>query len=231
MPFREGGTPCERRRVNPCTYSLRQSFPSPWRRRGARRKAQTVSRKDFTRCGGLAAGIEMKTASGTVRQDLKRLGEPVFRFDDPARRTFDGTMWVWCDSGRPWATVTVTKHPSPAGGHHWLTELTSLAPGPISATIRGRCVAALRDGGPDAEVLQGAGPGSGRDEQAQADENWRDRSKPMKRTSPAAKQPSTATSFASSLARSPVRRRGIRFDRRSDVHHCVRQEPGNRDAR
>ncbi len=86
---------------------------------------------------GLAAGVAMETASGSVHQNLKRLDEPVYRFDDPARRTSDGTMWVWCDSGRPSAAVTVTKHSSPAGGHHWLTELTSLAPGPSSATIEG----------------------------------------------------------------------------------------------
>ncbi len=83
----------------------------------------------------LAAGVAMETASGSVHRNLKRLDEPVYRFDDPARRTFDGTMWVWCDSGRPSATMTVTKHASPKGGHHWLTELTSLAPGPLSATI------------------------------------------------------------------------------------------------
>ena len=86
---------------------------------------------------GFAAGIAMETASGPVPQKLERLDEPVYRFDDPARRTFDGTMWVWCDSGRPTATVTVTKHRSPGGGFHWLTELTSLAPGPISAKIEG----------------------------------------------------------------------------------------------
>jgi hypothetical protein len=83
----------------------------------------------------LAAGVTMETASGTVHQNLKRLDEPLYRFDDPARRTIDGTMWLWCDSGRPSALMTVTKHPSPEGGHHWLTELTSLAPGPMSATI------------------------------------------------------------------------------------------------
>src|SRR5580658_3371828 len=88
---------------------------------------------------GCAAGIAMETASGAAHQNLKRLDEPVYRFDDPARKTFDGTIWVWCDSdsGRPSATVTVTKHRSPGGGFHWLTELTSLAPGPITATIEG----------------------------------------------------------------------------------------------
>jgi hypothetical protein len=85
----------------------------------------------------LAAGVTMETASPGARQKLDRLAEPVYRFDDAARRTSDGTVWVWCHSGRPSAVATFTKHRSPAGGLHWLTELTSLAPEPISATIEG----------------------------------------------------------------------------------------------
>ena len=49
----------------------------------------------------------------------------------------DGTVWVWCRSGRPAALLTLTKHRPPAEGTQWLTELTSLAPGPISATVEG----------------------------------------------------------------------------------------------
>jgi hypothetical protein len=84
-----------------------------------------------------ATGVTMETASPGARDRLERLAEPVYRFDDPARRTADGTVWIWCRSGRPSAVVTVTKHAPPTGGLHWLTELTSLAPGPISATIEG----------------------------------------------------------------------------------------------
>jgi hypothetical protein len=84
-----------------------------------------------------ATGVTIETASPGARDRLERLAEPVYRFDDPARRTADGTVWIWCRSGRPSAVVTVTKHAPPTGGLHWLTELTSLAPGPISATIEG----------------------------------------------------------------------------------------------
>ena len=57
-------------------------------------------------------------------------------------------MWVRCDSARPWAVVTLTKHPSPAGGQHWLTELTSLAPADQPYDRRGGRLAAVRDGAP-----------------------------------------------------------------------------------
>ena len=97
-----------------------------------------MPRSGLRRCGSLAAGVTMETASGTVHQNLKRLDEPVYRFDDPARRTRDGTMWVWCDSGRPYGRDDGDEASHRRkGGHHWLTELTSLAPGPFSATIEG----------------------------------------------------------------------------------------------
>jgi len=85
----------------------------------------------------IATGVTMETPSPGARQPLERLAEPIYRFDDAARRTSDGTIWVWCRSGRPSALVTLTKHNSPVGGLHWLTEMTSLAPGPISAAVDG----------------------------------------------------------------------------------------------
>ena len=61
--------------------------------------------------------------------------EPIYRFDDPARQFSDGTIWAWGRSGRPAALLTLAKERASAGGFQWLAELTSLAPGPISATI------------------------------------------------------------------------------------------------
>ena len=62
-----------------------------------------------------ASGVTIETVSPGARQRLERLAEPVYRFDDAARRTADGTVWVWCDSGRPRAAITLTKHRPPAG--------------------------------------------------------------------------------------------------------------------
>ena len=49
----------------------------------------------------------------------------------------DGTVWVWCRSGRPAALLTLTKDRSPAEGHQWLAELTSLAPARSPPPIEG----------------------------------------------------------------------------------------------
>jgi hypothetical protein len=83
----------------------------------------------------IAGSIAIEQVGQTGSTRLERLPEPVYRFDDPARRFSDGTVWAWCGSGRPAAVLTLSKNRSPEGEIRWLAELTSLAPGPISATI------------------------------------------------------------------------------------------------
>jgi hypothetical protein len=84
-----------------------------------------------------ADGVTMEQTSVNVRRTLERLAEPIYRFDDPARRNSDGTVWAWGRSGRPAAVLTLSKYRSPEGRYRWLAELTSLAPGAISATVQG----------------------------------------------------------------------------------------------
>jgi hypothetical protein len=83
----------------------------------------------------LVDGITVEETAGGGRRQLERLAEPVYRFDDAARHVSDGTVWIWGQSGRPSAVMTLTKHHPPEGELHWLTELTSLAPRPISAAV------------------------------------------------------------------------------------------------
>jgi hypothetical protein len=85
----------------------------------------------------IADGVAVETASPGAHQKLERLAEPIYRFDDPARQYSDGTVWAWCQSGRPVALLTLSKDRSPEEGLRWIAELTSLAPGPISATVPG----------------------------------------------------------------------------------------------
>ena len=85
----------------------------------------------------VADGVTMEQTASGARLGLERLAEPVFRFDDPARQYSDGTVWLWCRSGRPAALLTLSKDRSPAEGLRWIVELTSMAPGPISATVPG----------------------------------------------------------------------------------------------
>jgi hypothetical protein len=83
----------------------------------------------------LADGVTVQTVSQAPQQMLERLAEPVYRFDDPARQFSDGTVWAWGRSGRPAALLTLAKERATDGGYRWLGELTSLAPGPVSAAV------------------------------------------------------------------------------------------------
>jgi len=85
----------------------------------------------------IADSVTVEQSSRGARLKLERLAEPVYRFDDPARQYSDGTVWTWCRSGRPAALLTLSKDRSPEGGFRWIAEMTSLAPGPISATVGG----------------------------------------------------------------------------------------------
>jgi len=83
----------------------------------------------------IADSVKDVTAGPNPRQKLDRLAEPLYRYDDPARRYSDGTVWAWGRSGRPAALLTLTMQPAPASGFSWVVELTSLAPGPVAATF------------------------------------------------------------------------------------------------
>jgi hypothetical protein len=83
-----------------------------------------------------ADGIVVQTGSVPDQQKLERLAEPIYRFDDPARRFSDGSVWAWGRSGRPAALLTLAKERATAGGgYQWLAELTSLASEPVSAVV------------------------------------------------------------------------------------------------
>jgi hypothetical protein len=85
----------------------------------------------------MAEEITMKKTAGAALARLGRLTDPVYRFDDAARHVSDGTVWIWGESGRPSAVMTLTKHRPPSGDNHWLTELTSMASDPITGTVEG----------------------------------------------------------------------------------------------
>jgi hypothetical protein len=66
----------------------------------------------------------------------RRVEEPVFLFDDPARYFADGAIWAWERSGRPVALFTICAFRGRVqpGSVEWLCEWTSVATEPLSAT-------------------------------------------------------------------------------------------------
>src|SRR5262245_31976678 len=51
----------------------------------------------------LARGVTVEAAGGQA----ELIEEPIYRFDDPARRFPDGTIWAFGKTGRPTALLTL----------------------------------------------------------------------------------------------------------------------------
>lgn len=81
----------------------------------------------------MAGEIAMKSPAGGA--SIERLDEPVYRFDDPARKFSDGTVWLYGKSGRPAALVTFSLERARDGHLQWVEELTAISPGKFEAGL------------------------------------------------------------------------------------------------
>src|SRR4051812_9407218 len=66
---------------------------------------------------------------------FERVEDPIYRFDDPARKFSDGTIWAYGKSGRPAALVCFSLEKTPDGHLQWVEELTAISPGKFEARI------------------------------------------------------------------------------------------------
>ncbi len=82
----------------------------------------------------LARAITLAPAPAGTKSDL--ILEPIYRFDDPARRFSDGTIWAFGQSGRPDALLCLSLEKDDRGQLKWIHELTSLSSGPVAAISR-----------------------------------------------------------------------------------------------
>ena len=71
----------------------------------------------------IAQAVQVETGGGTK---VALVEEPAYRWDDPARRFGDGTVWVYGRSGRPAALLTLSLNKNAQSGVEWLHELTAL---------------------------------------------------------------------------------------------------------
>src|SRR4051794_23510019 len=79
----------------------------------------------------MADGVTMETIDGKTA--FARVNEPIYRFDDPARKFSDGTVWAFGKVGRPAALLTFSLEKTPNGDLQWVEEFTSLSSVPIRA--------------------------------------------------------------------------------------------------
>jgi hypothetical protein len=82
----------------------------------------------------LAQAITLVSTPTGTKAEL--ISEPIYRFDDPARRFSDGTIWAFGKSGRPDALLCLSLERNKRGQLRWVHELTSLSGGPVEASSR-----------------------------------------------------------------------------------------------
>ncbi len=85
----------------------------------------------------IAGGVKVETITPAGRVAFEPLAEPIYLWDDPARRVSQGGMFAWGTPGRPAAILAVSVHQKGPDVRYWLCEMTSLAPAPLSAAVPG----------------------------------------------------------------------------------------------
>ena len=84
---------------------------------------------------GIADRVTLHTDASGERRQIARVGEPVYKYVDPARRHANGAVWAWGRSGRPEALLTLSTYHESGGAEAWLYEFTSLAPTPLVGSL------------------------------------------------------------------------------------------------
>jgi hypothetical protein len=80
----------------------------------------------------LARAIRLVPATAGTKSEL--IPDPIYRFDDPARRFSDGTLWAFGKSGRPDALLCLSLEKDDRGRLKWIHELTALSGGAVAAS-------------------------------------------------------------------------------------------------
>jgi hypothetical protein len=101
------------------------------------RLAAQIPAERMKQMRAMADGITIKELRPSGAAELKRIADPLCRYNDPARQFSDGSVWAWGETGRPAALFTLAKERTPSGNFQWVCEMTSLASGPIVAEIEG----------------------------------------------------------------------------------------------
>ncbi len=100
----------------------------------ARSEEDAASSARSAAMADLAKSVTLLRAGSAKKSEL--IPEPIYRYDDPARRYSDGTIWAFGATGRPTAVLCLTLQGNARDGLSWLHEATSLADGPVAATGR-----------------------------------------------------------------------------------------------
>jgi hypothetical protein len=110
----------------------------------------------------------MREVAGSIRvladpqrpeSAVKLRQEPVLRYADNTRQTYESSLWIWSDGGRPAAILAVEFYnPMDPKGPRWLYEIASLSTEPIAAELEGNFQWTAKEPGLKLQVLADAPP-------------------------------------------------------------------------
>ena len=92
--------------------------------------AERAARLDQTK--RILDATHVYLAADSKRASVARISEPVLRYTDGTRQTFDSTLWIWGTAGRPAAIMAIEHYPKNQVANRWLFEVASLSDKRIS---------------------------------------------------------------------------------------------------
>ena len=82
-----------------------------------------------------AITVRRKDADGP--NSVQLIGKPIFRYSDQPRRIFDGTLWLWVESGRPVAMQKIEASRRGNGDDAWTFCFASFSTGLLDVSWPG----------------------------------------------------------------------------------------------
>jgi hypothetical protein len=87
---------------------------------------------------------------------VTRISEPVLRYADTTRQTYDSTLWILGTTGRPVGIVAIEHYPKNPEGKRWICEVASLSNERISVEYGRTIDWTAKTPGLEPERLEGA---------------------------------------------------------------------------
>ena len=75
-----------------------------------------------------------KLADLGTQQSIALASEPVLLYTDATRATFESSLWIWGETGRPESLMAIEYYPNRANNSHWLYEIVSVSDRLITAS-------------------------------------------------------------------------------------------------
>jgi hypothetical protein len=89
--------------------------------------------EQLARMKDLAASIRLLANPQLADSAIQLVAQPVLRYSDNTRQTFESSMWIWSNGGRPSAIAAFEYHSKKPPGPRWLFEIASPSTQPIAA--------------------------------------------------------------------------------------------------